>query len=43
MYADDVVLLSSSKSGLQNCINKLEQFTNDSKMSVNLKKQDTNV
>lgn len=38
MYADDVVLLSTSKQGLQNCVNKLEKFTAESEMSVNIKK-----
>ena len=28
MYADDVVLLSTSKQGLQNCVNKLEKIYN---------------
>ena len=38
MHADDVVLLSTSKQGLQNCVNKLEKFTTESEMSVNIKK-----
>jgi hypothetical protein len=38
MYADDVVILSTSKQGLQNCVNKLETFTAESEMSVNIKK-----
>ena len=38
MYADDVVLLSSSEKGLQNCINKLANFATDWKMSLNRKK-----
>ena len=38
MYADDVVLLSTSKQGLQNCVNKLEKFTAESEMSVIIKK-----
>jgi hypothetical protein len=38
MYADDVVILSTSKQGLQNCVNKLGKFTAESKMSVNIKK-----
>ena len=38
MYADDVVILSTSKQGLQNCVNKLEKVTAESEMSVNIKK-----
>jgi hypothetical protein len=38
MYADDVVILSTSKQGLQNCVNKLGKFTAESEMSVNIKK-----
>jgi hypothetical protein len=38
MYADDVVLLSSSEKGLQNCIDKLVNFATDWKMSLNTKK-----
>ena len=38
MYADDVVLLSSSKTGLQNCVNKLYKYTSDWKLTVNTKK-----
>lgn len=38
MYADDVVLLSTSEQGLQNCVNKLSNFTKDWKMTVNIKK-----
>lgn len=38
MYADDVVLLSTSEQGLQNCVNKLHKFTKDWNMTVNIKK-----
>jgi hypothetical protein len=38
MYADDDVNLSTSKQGLQNCVNKLGKFTAESEMSVNIKK-----
>ena len=38
MYADDVVLLSTSEHGLQNCVNKLSKFSKDWKMSINTKK-----
>ena len=39
MYADDVVLLSSSEKGLQSCINKLANFATDRKMSLNTKNE----
>lgn len=38
MYADDVVLLSTSKKGLQNCVNKLFKFTSEWKLTVNTNK-----
>ena len=38
MYADDVVMLSSTEKGLQNCVNKLYNFATDWKMSINTKK-----
>ena len=38
MYADDVVLISESQSGLQSCVWKLEQFSNDWHLNVNMKK-----
>ena len=41
MYADDIVLLSESANGLQNCIDKLEYFCKKWNLSVNLNK--TNV
>ena len=37
MYADDIVLLSESANGLQNCIDKLEYFCKKWNLSVNLK------
>jgi hypothetical protein len=37
MYADGVVLLSSSEKGLQNCINQLANFATDWKISLNTK------
>lgn len=41
MYADDVILLSDSASGLQNKINCLQNFCNDWCLSINISK--TNV
>ena len=38
MYADDVVMLSSTEKGLQNCVNKLYNVATDWKMSINTKK-----
>ena len=38
MYADDVVMLSSTEKGLQNCVNKLYNFATDWKMSINTRK-----
>ena len=38
MYADDVVLISKSESGLQNCINAINKFSEDWKMEINLDK-----
>lgn len=37
-YADDLVLISTSASGLQKCINSMQQFCKDWMMSVNTKK-----
>lgn len=38
MYADDIVLMSSSKLGLQNCLNTFEQFCGKWKLKINHKK-----
>ena len=38
MYADDIVLLSESPIGLQNCINNLLEYCSQWKLSLNLKK-----
>lgn len=38
LYADDLVLLSESESGLQCCLRKLEQYTQKWRLKVNLKK-----
>ena len=38
LYADDLVLLSNSEKGLQNCITKLSSFCKDWGMNVNLDK-----
>ena len=38
MFADDIVMLSESKEGLQKCLQKLEKYTSDWDMTVNKKK-----
>ena len=38
MYADDIVILSTSKSGLQHCLNILNQYCKKWKLKVNIKK-----
>ena len=38
LYADDLILLSTSKSGLQSCLNKLASYCENNCLSVNLKK-----
>ena len=38
MYADDIVLLSESKEGIENCLNKLSEYTQKWMMEVNTTK-----
>ena len=38
LYADDVILLSTTEAGLQNCISKLEKYCDDWCIEVNLVK-----
>lgn len=38
MYADDIALISSSEEGLQHCLDKLDKYCNEWKLSVNCKK-----
>ena len=38
LYADDLILLSTSKSGFQSCLNKLASNCENNCLSVNLKK-----
>ena len=38
MYADDLILISESQEGLQNCLNKLLEYTKRWNLKVNLKK-----
>ena len=43
MYADDLVLISESPQGLQNCLDKLDTYTNKWNLAINLKKTKTMV
>jgi hypothetical protein len=38
MYADDIVLISESAKGLQNCLNKLSNYCDMWNLSVNIDK-----
>ena len=38
LYADDLIMLSTSKSGLQSCLNKLASYCDDNCLTVDLKK-----
>ena len=38
LYADDVILLSTTETGLQRCISKLEKYCDDWCLEVNLVK-----
>ena len=38
MYADDLILLSETREGLQNLINKINDFCNKRKLTINAKK-----
>jgi hypothetical protein len=38
VYADDLIILSRSKSGLQNCLNQPHEWCNEWLMEVNIKK-----
>lgn len=38
MYADDIVLISESAKGLQNCLNKLSKYCDIWNLSVNIDK-----
>ena len=38
MYADDIIILSCSHSGLQNCLNTLSEYCNQWKLSINTSK-----
>ena len=41
LYADDLILVSNSAEGLQNCMDKLSTFCNDWGMNINLDKTKT--
>ena len=38
MYADDLVIMSETESGIQNCLNKLKEYTDKWKLKLNIKK-----
>ena len=38
LYADDLIILSRSKTGLQNCLDKLSSFCTSWMMKINAKK-----
>ena len=38
LYADDIILLSTTETGLQRCISKLEKYCDDWCLEVNLVK-----
>ena len=42
MYADDVILLSTSREGLQNCLNSLYAYAEKWKLKVNTEKNSSN-
>ncbi len=41
MYADDLVLLSSTESGLQNCLDRLHAYGNQWHLRINMTKTKT--
>ena len=41
LYADDLVLLSSSRDGLQNCLNRLHTFSRTKNLTINIAKTKT--
>ena len=38
MYADDIVIISGSAKGLQNCLNEISKFCHEWKLSINMEK-----
>ena len=41
LYADDLILMSETRSGLQNCLSRLQAYCDKCKLSVNIKKTKT--
>ena len=39
MYADNIVIISRSAKGLQNCLNELSKFCHEWKLSINMEKR----
>ena len=38
-YVDDLVLVSETSSGLKNCLDRLQEYCNKSRLTVNIKKK----
>ena len=43
LYADDLILVSETSSGLQNCLDRLQEYCDKWKLTVNIKKTKTMV
>ena len=43
LYADDLVLMSESRAGLQNCLDKVYEFSNKRNLTISVKKSKTMV
>ena len=39
LYADDLVLVSETSSGLQNCLDRLQEYCDQWRLTVNIKKK----
>ena len=43
LYADDLVLVSETSSGLQNCLDRLQEYCDKWRLTINIKKTKTMV
>ena len=41
MYADDLIILSETEEGMQNCLNRLDKYTKEWNLEVNIRKTKT--